>query len=698
MKFNIIHDTCGRIRLRCGSGYLQKSQEKTFEALLTAKPYVQAAKVTSINGGILVLYQSEYKQELLKYIRSLRAHDIMHAPYAGESIAADFKKKLSKMILRRMLVKYLLPAPWGTVFTYIRAIPYIKNALKSLLSLRADVALLDGAAVGAALSQGMYTEVNSILFLLKLSGLLEDYTRKSTKNALAQSLSLNVDTVWKATDGTPIRVPLSKIQKDDCVIFRDGIVIAVDGTVVSGQALVNEASMTGEPLAVLKKKDATVYAGTVVEEGSIVVKVQSAAGNTRISHIVDMIESGENLKAGVQSRAEKLADRIVPYTLGLSALTYLFTRNITKALSMLMVDYSCAIKLATPISVISAMREAAGSGFVVKGGKHLESFAHADTIVFDKTGTLTNACPTVEKVIPFGDYSENEVLKISACLEEHFPHSVAKAVVKEALQRGLNHEEEHADVEYVVAHGIVTTLHGERAIIGSEHFVVEDEGVQITDGQRAVMEAEGGGFSTIYLAIAGKLAGIICISDPPRVEAAEAISMLKKQGIQHVVMLTGDHVNAAEKTAALLGIEQFEAQVLPEDKAKIVSQLKEKGRTVIMVGDGINDSPALALSDVSVAMKDSSDLAREVADITLLSEDLRELVMLRQLSEKLFERITKNYGFIVAFNSMLILLGLGGFISPSVSSILHNVSTMLISAHSIRPLLKDKTNVRYNRN
>ena len=465
--------------------------------------------------------------------------------------------------------------------------------------------------------------------------------------------------------------------------------IAVDGTVVSGHANVNEASMTGEPLAVLKKEGATVYAGTVVEEGSISVEALGGVNSSRISHIVDLIENGENLKAGVQSRAEKMANSIVPYSLTLSALTYLFTGNVTKALSVLMVDYSCAIKLATPISVISAMREASGHGFVVKGGKHFESFANADTIVFDKTGTLTNACPVVENVIPFGKYSEDEALKISACLEEHFPHSMAKAVVKAAQLKNLHHEEEHADVKYIVAHGIVTMLHGERAIIGSEHFVAEDEGIEITDAEHRLIEKESAGCSTIYLAIAGKLAAVICISDPPRPETAEAIKLLRKSGVENIVMLTGDHISAAERTAEKLGITQLRAQVLPENKAEIINELKGEGKTVVMVGDGINDSPALAAADVSVAMKDSSDLAREVADITLLTEDLRDLTLVRELSRRMLRRITRNYGIIVAFNTALILLGMGGVITPSVSSILHNGSTMLISAHSMRPLLSE---------
>lgn len=689
MRFKIIHDTSGRIRLRCGSGCFGRGQEKSIENILTAQSYVITAAAKSVNGGILVTYRKGYRDTLLKYICSMRISDIPETIAEEDAIVDDFKRELSKMVVRRFIVRRFMPYPIRIALAYIRAVPYVKNALKSLLTLRTNVALLDGAAVTAALSQRMYKEVNSIIFLLRISGLLEEYTKKRTKNALAESLSLNIDTVWKVTDTTPVKAALTEIKPNDLVIFRDGTIIAVDGTVVAGNAMVNEASMTGESVPVAKSEGSTVYAGTVIEEGSVTVKVQSAVSDTRISHIVDMIENGENLKAGVQSRAEKMADRIVPYTLLLSGLTYLFTRNITKALSVLMVDYSCAIKLATPISVISAMREASGQGFVVKGGKHLESFAHADTIVFDKTGTLTNACPKVEKVIPFGKYSEDEVLKISACLEEHFPHSVAKAVVKEAQNRGLHHEEEHAEVEYVVAHGIATTLHGKRCIIGSEHFVVEDEGVKLTIKQKKTIETDCVGYSTIYLAIGNKLAGIICISDPPRDEAAEAISMLKEKGIDNVVMLTGDHITAAERTADMLGITQFEAQVLPEDKARIISELKDQGRTVIMVGDGINDSPALALSDVSVAMKDSSDLAREVADITLLSGDLRDLASMRVLSERLFRRIKRNYGIIIAFNTALILLGLGGFITPSVSSLLHNGSTMLISAHSMKPLIKE---------
>ncbi len=688
MKFKIVHDSAGRLRLRCGGGYFGKDRERPIEEYLLAKKYVKSVKATSVNGGILITYRKEYRTELLETVGAIRAADVLPAEDAEEDLEAVFKRQLTGMLIRRFIGKCFIPMPLRVIISYIKAFPYIKAALNSLLSFRADVALLDGAAVGAALFRGMNKEVNSIIFLLRVSELLEEYTKKRTKKALVQSLAVKTDAVWKRTDGKDEAVPLSSVKKDDVVVFRDGGMIAVDGTVISGEALVNESFMTGESEAVRKSDGALVYAGTVVEEGNILVRVNSVSKDTRVSAIVDMIENGENLKASVQSRAEKMADSFVPYTLGLSALVYLFTRNVTKALSVLMVDYSCAIKLSTPISIISAMREASGHGFLIKGGKHLESFAHADAIVFDKTGTLTNACPVVEKVVTFGEYDEEDVLKISACIEEHFPHSVARAIVNAAKEKGLYHEEEHAEVEYVVAHGIATSLHGKRAVIGSEHFVLEDEEIEVTSDERSIITGECNGYSSIYLGIDKRLVGIICISDPPRKEAMEAIRLLKKSGIRDVIMLTGDHISAASRTAKLLDIDHFEAQVLPEDKARIISELKADGRTVVMVGDGINDSPALALSDVSIAMKDSSDLAREVADITLLSGDLRDLVTLRELSKRLLSRIRNNYGFIMGFNSLLILLGLGGIITPSVSSLMHNGSTMLISAKSMTPLLK----------
>ena len=655
MKFKIVHDTPGRIRLRCGGYYFDKNQEKSLEKTILSEHYVESVKAKSVNGGILITYQSDYRQELLNYIKGIKRNQLAAVEDESEDIQADFKNEIIKMLIKRFVLRRILPYPVRVAMAYFKAFPYVKKAVGSVLNLRADVALLDGVALGTALSRGMYSEVNSITFLLGVSELLEEYTRKRTKNALADSLAMKIDTVWKKNVENEEQVPISTVKEGDFVVFRDGAMITFDGVVVSGQASVNEASMTGESVAAVKDKDSTVYAGTVVEAGNIVIKVSAAADNTRISNIIEMIENGESMKAGVQSRAEKIADGFVPYSLGLALLVYLTTRNVVKAMSVLMVDYSCAIKLSTPISIISAMREASSRGFVVKGGRYLESVSHADTIVFDKTGTLTNSCPTVEKVLSFGEYTS-----------------------------------EHAEVEYVVAHGIATMLHGKRAIIGSEHFVLEDENIPITDEQKSVIENECEGFSVIYLAIGGVLSGVICISDPPRSEAHEAIQLLRESGIDNIIMLTGDHEGAAKRTADMLGIDNFRAQVLPEDKATIIEELKNEGRTVIMVGDGINDSPALALSNVSIAMKDSADLAREVADVTLLSGDLRGLALLRKLSSRLFRRIKRNYTFIMAFNSLLILLGLKGTITPSASSLLHNSSTMLISANSMRPLLKDK--------
>ena len=494
------------------------------------------------------------------------------------------------------------------------------------------------------------------MFMLSVSSLLEDYTRAKTKAALTDSLTIKADKVWLVQNGTEILIPMSELQVDDVICVRTGSVIPVDGTVVFGEANINESSMTGEPMSVRKADGATVFAGTVVDEGTIHIRVRALSGNTKIQKIIELIDNSENLKAGVQSRAENLADSIVPFSFLGFGLTLLLTKNITKAVSILMVDYSCAIKLSTPISVISALREAADHDITVKGGKYLEAFAEADSIVFDKTGTLTNAKPVLERVISFNHYSENEILRIAACIEEHFPHSVAYAIVKGAADRGLNHQEEHAEVQYIVAHGIATTLHGKHAIIGSHHFVSEDEGIVITSKQQTEIELKSGGCSVVYLAIGGELAGVLCISDPPRA-----------------------------------GITQCFAQVLPEDKHRYVEQLKEDGHHVIMVGDGINDAPALAAANVSVAMSDASDIARETADITLHGADLTELATLRTLSEKLMNRIHRNYRFIVTFNSSLLVLGLLGAITPTTSAFLHNASTMVICAKSMTPMLKEKS-------
>lgn len=556
--------------------------------------------------------------------------------------------------------------------------------------------MLDGASISACLIQKNYNTAGTVMFLLSVSGLLEDYTRARTRAALTDSLAIKADQVWLAGKDADTLIPMSQLQVDDCIRVRTGSVIPVDGQITEGEAYINEASMTGEPLAVMKSAGASVFAGTVVEEGSVVIKVRKLSSDTKISKIIELIDNSENLKAGVQSKAERLADSIVPYSFLAFGLTLLFTRNVTKAVSVLMVDYSCAIKLSTPIAVISAIKEAADDDVTVKGGKYLEEYALADSIVFDKTGTLTNAEPVLEKVIALGDYSEAETLKIAACLEEHFPHSVARAIVKGAADRDIDHAEEHAEVQYIVAHGISTTLHGKRAIIGSRHFVCEDEGIEITDEQQAEIDEKSGACSVVYLAVGNKLTGALCISDPPRPEAEEAVKQLKEAGITNIIMLTGDSAKAAEITAQKLGISDFRAQVLPEDKHRYVEQLKEQGHRVIMVGDGINDAPALAAANVSVAMSDASDIAKETADITVRGADLTQLAAIRQLSEKLMHRINSNYRFILLFNSVLLLSGAFGLLQPSASALLHNASTMAICAKSMTPL-EDKKRKKKNK-
>lgn len=690
MKFKIVYDKPGRIRFRCGGYAFDKTLEGSVYELVIANSFVQSAEVHFENGGILVYYRKGHRTDIIRLISKInpKALKPVKCETGIEQIDTDFKSEIVKLLVKRFVSKAILPAFVGKLIAVVKGLKYIWRAVDTLGQGHLNVDVLDGASIAACLVQKNYKTARTIMFMLSISSLLEKYTRAKTKAALTDSLAVKTDKVWLANGDTDVLIPMSELKAGDCIRIRTGSVIPVDGEVTNGEANVNESSMTGEPLSVMKSEGATVFAGTVVDEGSITVCVRALSGNTKIQKIIQLIDNSENLKAGVQSRAEHLADSIVPFSFLGFALTLLLTRNITKAVSILMVDYSCAIKLSTPISVISAIREAADHDITVKGGKYLEEFALADSIVFDKTGTLTNAEPVLEKVIPFGSYTEEEVLKIAACLEEHFPHSVARAIVKGAADRGLHHEEEHADVQYIVAHGIATTLHGERAVIGSKHFVSEDEGVKITEEQQAEIDEKSGACSVIYLAVGGTLTGALCISDPPRTEAKEAIDLMKKSGIENVVMLTGDSQKAAEVTAKKLGISAFHAQVLPEDKHRYVEQLKANGNRVIMVGDGINDAPALAAANVSVAMSDASDIAREAADITLRGADLTELAALRQLSETLMARINRNYRFIIGFNSTLLLLGFAGVITPSVSAFLHNASTMAICAKSMTPLLK----------
>ena len=689
MKYTIVHDMPGRIRLRCGRNAFSLDEGYSITSVLMAQTIVTDAKASSINGSLLIFYIDDSRSLLLDFIDTLVPAELPVIPPAERDttseVDAGFQYALAFRIVRRLLFRGLLPSPVRHVITLFRAVPYVVRGIKSLLNFRINVDVLDASSIGVSLAQGDYGTASSIMFLLSLSDLLEDYTRKKTKLALAGSLSVNVDTVWKQDSyGNFISTPISQLEEDDTIIVRTSGTIPVDGTICEGEAYINEACMTGESQSVLKKAEDSVYAGTVVEDGSIVIKVRAIGNGTRMNKIIELIDQSENLKADVQSHAENLADSIVPFSFLASGLAFLLTRNATKAASVLLVDYSCAIKLATPISVISAMREAANHKIVVKGGKFLESYALADTIVFDKTV----ASPSVNEVISFPPYNRTEVLKTSACLEEHFPHSVAHAIVHKAEQENLKHREEHAEVEYVVAHGIRSKLHGKKALIGSYHFIVEDEGIPVTPEQKSIIEEKGHGKSAIFLALGDALAGMICIDDPLRPEAAETIQALRESGIKKIIMLTGDSDEAARDVSAQLGITEYQAQILPEDKASVIERLKEDGHQVIMVGDGINDSPALAAANVSVSMKDSSDIAREVADITLLSTDLRALVTLRHLSLSLMERIQKNFHVIIGFNSLLLAGGLIGFIPPATSAFLHNFSTMFISAASMRPCLK----------
>lgn len=703
MIFTIEYDKGTRLRVRCGKEAFTKEESYGLAETLIDYDFIDEVKVSHRNGSILVLYNDPKKRiEILRIISKISQDDLYETKASDkaalEELNDKFAIKIAKHILKRYLFKIILPIPLRKLRMLYHASSYIWRGLDSLTSFRADVALLDGTAITASLLTKNYKSVGSMMFLLSISEMLEDYTMQKTKSTLKSSLALNIDSVWKVEiddEGNEIesQFPLSKLEKGDKIRIRTGAIIPVDGVIADGDAMINEASMTGESLAVHKDNGKAVHAGTVVEEGSIVIEVRSVNDETRLNKIIDMIEDSEELKAGIQSKAEKLADSIVPYSLAATALTYLITRNVTKALSVLMVDFSCAIKLTTPISVISAMKEASDNRIMVKGGKHLEAYANADTIVFDKTGTLTNAHPVLEKVIPCGKYDRDEVLRIAACIEEHFAHSVATAIVKQAEIEGLHHEEDHSEVEYIVAHGISTTYDGKKAIIGSRHFVEEDEGIRFTKKQEKLIEENAEEYSVIYLAIGKKLQGILCIADPERDEAHEVISQLKALGIENVVMLTGDSENAAKRIAKDLGITRYKSQVLPEDKASIIQEIKAEGHQVIMVGDGINDSPALSAADVSVAMRNSSDIAREVADISLLSDDLYDLVTLRLLATGMLDKINTNYRHIVMFNGSLIGLGLLGVIPPTTSSLLHNLSTMLFGYRSTKSVLGEKEEV-----
>jgi heavy metal translocating P-type ATPase len=688
MKYQIIYDQPGRLRLRSGMYAFTEQQGYSLAALLRQNTAVLSVEVTWRNCGILIYYKEGCREEILQLVSSICQKDLIEIEPQEEDQSAkldtDFQMNLVKTAGYHFARKLFLPVLLNNGWILYRSAQYIARGIKELWNHRLNVEVLDAASILASLAQRDCKTASSVMFLLNISSLLEEYTHKRTHNALARSLSINVDQVWRVDGDTDTLVPMADIHVNDWIRVRSGNLIPVDGRVIDGEAMINEASMTGESLAVAKRADSSVYAGTVLEEGSLVIQVTALSDESRIAQIMDMIDHSEALKAGVQSQAEHLADAIVPYSFLGAIGVFAITRNLTKALSVLMVDYSCAIKLSTPIAVISAMKEASDHGILIKGGKYFEIFSEADTIVFDKTGTITESCPKLDKVIPFGKYTRDEVLRISACLEEHFPHSVARAIVKQAEVEGLVHEELHAEVEYVVAHGISSKIGDKKCLIGSYHFIAEDEHIRVTQKQRMEIEAAAQGRSVIYLTIGKSLAGVLLIYDPPRPEAKAVIQDLYKEGIKRIYMLTGDSENAARAVAEEIGVTDYQAQVLPEDKANIIGSLRSDKTKLIMVGDGINDSPALAAADVSVAMQDASDLAREVADITLLHNNLEDIVFLRRLSNAMLQRIKGNYRFIVTFNTGLLVSGLAGLISPAVSAYLHNLSTMMIGASSMR--------------
>lgn len=691
MKFCIKHELPGRIRIHALQARMTCREADLLQYYLTGLPFVTSSKVYERGADAVVCYTGE-RQQVIAALRRFRCGTVQapaeYLENSGRALQAEYWEKLVSRVTMRAVHKLFYPAPLRTALTLVKSVKYIARGVKTLAKGKIEVPVLDATAITVSMLRGDFSTAGSVMFLLGIGEILEEWTHKKSVDDLARSMSLNVDKVWlRRADGTEVLVPANRVEQGDAIVVRMGNVIPFDGAVSSGDAYVNQASLTGESRPVHKHAGTSVYAGTVIEEGELTVTVKATGGGSKYEKIVTMIEESEKLKSSVESRAEHLADRLVPYTLGGTALTYLLTRSVTKTISVLMVDFSCALKLAMPITVLSAIREASQHNVTVKGGKYLEAMAEAETIVFDKTGTLTKAEPTVVDVVPFIDRSPDELLRLAACMEEHFPHSMAKAVVDAAQRRGLTHEEMHSRVEYMVAHGISTAVMGKRAIIGSYHFVFEDEKCAVPEGMEARFAALPAEYSHLYLAIENRLAAVICIEDPLREEAADVVRALKKAGIKKVVMMTGDSERTARAIARRVGVDEYYAEVLPEDKAGFIEKEKAAGRKVIMVGDGINDSPALSASNVGIAISDGAQLAREIADVTVGADSLRELVMLKLLSNALMARIRRNYRMIVGINSGLIGLGVAGVIQPTTSALLHNTSTLAISLKSMESLL-----------
>lgn len=692
MKFIIKHEIPGRIRVHMVQPKMTFEEADILLYYLVNLENVTKAKVYERTQDAVIYYEKD-RREIIKALQKF-GYDRVTVPeglteHSGRQMNAEYQEKLLMKVVMRFGGKLLIPAPVRAVWTGVRSLKYLQQGIASLKKGRLEVAALDATAIGVSILRRDMNTASSIMFLLGIGELLEEWTHKKSVGDLARDMSLNVGKVWLLREEQEILVPAKQIEPEDLVVVRMGNVIPFDGVVSRGEAMVNQASMSGEAVPVKKTAESYVYAGTVVEEGELIICVKAVSKATRFEKIVTMIEESEKLKSNLESHAEHLADQLVPYTLAGTILTWLLTRNVTKALAVLMVDFSCALKLAIPISVLSAIREAGAHNITVKGGKYMEAAANATTIVFDKTGTLTEARPTVRKVVSFCEQSEDELLRTAACLEEHFPHSMAKAVVEAARKRGLEHEEMHSKVNYIVAHGISSTIEGKRVVIGSHHFVFEDEKCSVREPWIRQFETLPEECSLLYLAIEHELAAVVCIEDPLRKEAADVVRALKATGLEKVVMMTGDSEKTAASVARRVGVDAYYSEVLPEDKAKFVEQERASGRTVIMIGDGINDSPALSAANVGIAIRDGAQIAQEIADITISAENLWEIVILRRLSEALMRRIQKNYRSIVGINATLILLGVTGILQPTTSALLHNMSTLTISLTNMKNLLDE---------
>lgn len=694
MKFYIKHESRGRIRIHLAQKRMSSVQAETLLYYLQNQNQVSFAKVYDRTGDAVICYEGE-RAAVIRMIQLFHYEEV-ELPTgllesSGRALNNEYQEKLISKVIYHFGRKWLLPAPIRAIYTTVVSVKYIWKGIQTLAQGKIEVPVLDATAIGVSMLRGDYGTAGSVMFLLGVGELLEEWTHKKSVGDLARSMSLNVGKVWLKKDGQEILVPSEKIVAGDEIVVHMGNLIPFDGEVSNGEGMVNQASLTGESVPVRRTLGSVVYAGTVLEEGELTILVKQTGGSSRYEKITAMIEESEKLKSGLESKAEHLADRLVPYSLGGTALTYLLTRNATKALSILMVDFSCALKLAMPISVLSAIREANQHKITVKGGKFLEAVAEADTIVFDKTGTLTKAQPTVAEVVSFSETkSPDELLRIAACLEEHFPHSMANAVVQEAKKRHLVHDEMHSRVDYIVAHGIATYVGEERVVIGSHHFVFEDEKCTLPEDGKEKFENLPENCSHLYMAIGGQLAAVICIEDPLREEAPSVIRQLKEAGFKRIVMMTGDSERTAAAIAKRVGVDDYFSEVLPEDKARFVEEEKAKGHKVIMIGDGINDSPALSAADAGIAVSEGAEIAREIADITIKKDSLDEVVLLRHLSMDLMKRVHGNYRFVISFNLGLILLGVAGIITPSMSALLHNSSTLAISLKSMTNLLPEE--------